>query len=433
MVGGWHKEVEQHQKKETSSFFRLVAVPQRADIEQATAQESWIRRRTCDCILDVKPPTPPPPGYQFSSARNLPGSASTTQKAQDTVMKYFTSSAPSYSKLIEGSLEAYLETCENDRFFEIKCSVSSSEFVRPSPTSNRLLLEMFDNPDVADTVFAVHRSNGEPQHIFASKAILVSTSDHFRMMFDSGFSEATQKRTLDPGTLATAAQDLEPSGEFIDAELEPFFHREDDTALEEPSADQSFDTSTVENGEVSEEPLKKRARLDTNEVTQSRTLRPFTVIDIRDTDFRTYRAMLAYLYTGIVPLLGLPVSFPVRIEQEVPDQPNPFNGEDFPAKWRQRSFDRRPGQAAYELFSPLSIDYPPVRDTVLSYVIENWGKVRDTRGFEIVIEKFSSGELTRGKDLMTRLLRTVPIPTIASPPQLFVPTLPSSGIAPKTR
>lgn len=54
--------------------------------------------------------------------------------------------------------------------------------------------------------------------------------------------------------------------------------------------------------------------------------------------------MLAYLYTGIVPLLGLPVSFLVRIEQELPDQPNSFNGEDSPAKWRQRSFDRRPGQ-----------------------------------------------------------------------------------------
>ncbi|GAA5897012.1 uncharacterized protein JCM6883_006551 [Sporobolomyces salmoneus] len=62
---------------------------------------------------------------------------------------------------------------------------------------------------------------------------------------------------------------------------------------------------------------------------------------------------------------------------------------------------------AYELFSPLSLDFEPVRERISEYLIKHWKHVKESKAWKKVFEKFGAGELPKGMELMSSVIGKV--------------------------
>ena len=64
-----------------------------------------------------------------------------------------------------------------------------------------------------------------------------------------------------------------------------------------------------------------------------------------------------------------------------------------------------PKGAAHELFSPVSIAYADVRNTVIDYVIKNWEEVQASESWNEISEKAMAGEIEGAAQISFALLR----------------------------
>ncbi|GAA5913351.1 uncharacterized protein JCM6883_003048 [Sporobolomyces salmoneus] len=160
--------------------------------------------------------------------------------------------------------------------------------------------------------------------------------------------------------------------------------------------------------------------------------------------FFVYRALIAYLYSGYPPFFYLSSGILVGFDAE--SQPN----QSFDSQLKlelQIEFDVSLGDSlyygvlpcsahamyrladrygvdelmelslgfitrsltvenvAYELFSPLSLDFAAVQEAIFEFFSANWDAVKASKAFGVVIDKFSSGELQPGKELMTSIFQ----------------------------
>ncbi|GAA5963184.1 hypothetical protein JCM3765_003639 [Sporobolomyces pararoseus] len=329
----------------------------------------------------------------------------------------------------------------------------------------------FDSSTYADTVFIVHQPGRPPLHIFACENILVSASSHFKtrkadpltilscikhqtdsvpaIVFESGFSESTSRRKFDVEKLANHEKDdYTSTSALIDQQLLPFYSSETESTPQ-PSASENQASNDHANSSAptpSSEPSRKRIKLEegngSDPSAPETTGRLMNAIDVHETDFRTYRAMISHLHTPVVPFL--PVTSNYLVEH--------FNNElDYscPLDWLQEQFEEldssfdwsgvEPCSAAamyrlsdrydledlrelslgfiirsltienvpYELFSSLSLDYEAVQKPILEFFVKNWSEVRKSKGFKLVLEQFSLGKLAKGKDLMGKIFEMI--------------------------
>ncbi|GAA5959510.1 hypothetical protein JCM10213_002876, partial [Rhodosporidiobolus nylandii] len=63
--------------------------------------------------------------------------------------------------------------------------------------------------------------------------------------------------------------------------------------------------------------------------------------------------------------------------------------------------------AATELFSDTSVAYEELRKVVLDFVKENWAKVRESEGWEGMMDKVDRDEVQGGGSILVAVLRAV--------------------------
>ncbi|GAA5999087.1 hypothetical protein JCM5350_001376 [Sporobolomyces pararoseus] len=343
------------------------------------------------------------------------------------------------------TVKQFLDIYDQQKSIGFRCVLKSDHFPERLSQGPDLALKFYDSRTYADTVFVVHGTGRAPLHIFACKPVLISASSHFKTLFESGFSEATSRRRFDVQKLANHKKDDGSStSAFIDQQLLPFYSSDKDATPQPPANPAPNNNDSNSSKETpSSEPSRKRIKLEEGtgkEVSETGTGKLLYVIDVHDTDFRTYRAMTRYLHKPAAQFL--PVSSNYLVEHFANDL-----SPERPLDWLQKQFDAlkspkrqtKPSSAAsmyrlsdlynledlrelslgfiirsltihnvsFELFSPLSLDYEAVQKPILEFFVKNWSEVRKTKGFNIVLEQFSLGKLAKGKDLMKTIFEMI--------------------------
>ncbi|KZT21565.1 hypothetical protein NEOLEDRAFT_741133 [Neolentinus lepideus HHB14362 ss-1] len=162
--------------------------------------------------------------------------------------------------------------------------------LRPSLRSLRdMMAIMFDDADTADACFVVRHSavsNDRPQRIYAHTKILMSRCGYFQTLFESGFVES--KHAFDDPDTFTQHQWEEGS----DSDYEELADLEGDGCSSGAQV-QMTDKTLGSGGSV---PSDGQA---------IRTTRNLKVVYVTDSSYRTYKALLYYLYTGCIAFAPL--------------------------------------------------------------------------------------------------------------------------------
>ncbi|GAA5825047.1 hypothetical protein JCM5353_001158 [Sporobolomyces roseus] len=277
--------------------------------------------------------------------------------------------------------------------------------------------------------------------------MLVSASSHFETLFQSGFSEATTKKLLDVEDISefTSDTDFSPykAAQYEAVPFRPLDEKIEDRYFEELPP---WIVAATEKVIAKSKKGKKRARDDDedDEYDPGPDGKRLTVIEIHETSYNTFRAMIAYLHSRLVPFTPLTSDYLVachqaRLEDSTETRwvlkvsmwdwlERQWNGLERARDWEgvqpctpqsmYRLADRYEmdelremtlgyiirsltvENVAYELFSPLSLDYELVQKPILDFFIKNWEEVKKSTSFKTVLDKFSLGELAKGRDLM---------------------------------
>ncbi|GAA5994052.1 hypothetical protein JCM5350_004660 [Sporobolomyces pararoseus] len=234
--------------------------------------------------------------------------------------------------------------------------------------------------------------------------------------------EVTQK-VLDAKDFGKPSQDIDSvAREVLERDFVPFYvpKTSQELALQQEPNVNDRNTSLTPRADEEERPVK-RIKVEEEAHVPPTNGKQFTVVEIRDTDYRTFRAMIAYLHSQVVPFYSSSADY-LAFENDEED-PIKFLETDFLyykyvndyggvspvsvyATYRladayqlmqlrdlclEYILDSLTIEtAAYELFSPLSLEYPAVQDSLLAYVVENWTEIKKSESFKVVIEKFSA-------------------------------------------
>ncbi|GAA5970697.1 hypothetical protein JCM3765_002799 [Sporobolomyces pararoseus] len=310
-------------------------------------------------------------------------------------------------------------------------------------------LRDFDSSTYADTIFIVHQKGHQPLHIFARQTILVSASSHFKTLFKSGFSESTSRKRFDTKKLANSKDDDGSSlSTLVEQELSPFF-TSDRASTSERHQTEIIKDNLDSSNEIpsSAEPNPKRIKLDKSAECSEGSIpvhdyeQLLNVINIHEIDFRTYRALIRYLHVPNVPFLPLASTFLVEKSKNpaLETPPSVWLGDKFEILENQLDWEVEPCSShsmyrladqydledlrelslgfivrsltienvAYELFSPLSLDYGTVQKPIVEFFVKNWRQVCKTVGWKAVLKQFSLGKLTNGEELMEKIFETM--------------------------
>ncbi|GAA5844454.1 hypothetical protein JCM5353_000205 [Sporobolomyces roseus] len=268
-----------------------------------------------------------------------------------------------------------------------------------------------------------------------------------RIVFKSGFAETNDSNTTDLRELSTSSA-LDRSLTYDSAELRPFYISS--PQLQDPSGALANSPSQVQSSKNDANEDEKRPKEPKRSGADHDAEVPLRIsfIEITETDFTTYRAMLAYFHTSLIPFTALPSDYLVARQAALADHDRDgaesFESEE-PEIWFRDAFDELDGQkdwhdiepcsphsmfrladcyeitelrelsksrilrsltvenVAYELFSPLSFDYDEIQEAVLGYFNEHWAEVKSTKALETVLEKFAAGELPEALDLIKKV------------------------------
>ncbi|GAA5946391.1 hypothetical protein JCM3765_000224 [Sporobolomyces pararoseus] len=440
--GTWEISMVPAQPGSRGPTICISAVPQEADIKLATSELAWIRQGT----------------YNFTIRTALVHvSERCAQMDKFSLEHNFSSSNPIAGQPLQAPLQDLLKNYDENKILGIRCTVTAPHRPSPTPSSSNLLLSFFDNPTTTDTVFVFNNEDG-PLYVFACKSLVSAASSHFKNLFES--NHLTQ-RVLDIETLDREDRGL--NSDLVNGELAPFFRPQivgdeagatgdslnllspDQVAPEQQSEVKETEvkeTSKEEEISTEERPAKKIKLEESAEVEEQKPDRKLlTVVEVDESDFRSFRAMISYLHVQLVPFYSITSNFLLELAKD--RQP----GDDFekyehcPADWLENHFSSKKKQhysnnlhpcspyemyrladkykiehlkklsldyivrsltianVAYELFSPLSLEYKPVSQMILDFFVKNWAEVKKSTAFKAVLDKFSAGEL-HGRDLM---------------------------------
>ncbi|GAA5917186.1 uncharacterized protein JCM6883_007144 [Sporobolomyces salmoneus] len=313
------------------------------------------------------------------------------------------------SKLI--ALDEFLDHYDKNGEIIVCCSVTWSD-----PASLRMIpcqvsLAHFDEHTLSNLLFRFPRHNNKP-FVFASKSVLCLAAEYFKTLFSAGFSETSKVKSVDVSELRSIK---ERPFTFDDSELSPFY-------------------LTMTNLIYPNCRVLKVARI----LLHPRNERGLT----------TYRAMLAFLHCGEVLFTALPSDYLVARDRALAEHlpTDPSFAFDEPGTWLPAKFKSIEGQrkntkippcsahsmyrladcysidglkrlakdrivrcltvenVAYELFSPLSIDYEEIQKPVLEFLVKNWVEVQKTTALKNVLDKLANGELAEGRELIGKML-----------------------------
>ncbi|GAA5957879.1 hypothetical protein JCM3765_003795 [Sporobolomyces pararoseus] len=364
------------------------------------------------------------------------------------------SSRSGWGKPVSATIPGLIEAYDAGKSLGIRCTITSDHLVQVSSARAERLFLFFDNPKYGDVLFAVHEDEGNKRYILACKDFLVSASQHFKTLFDSGFSETSTEKKFKVKRVTSEARDFTASSARIREELQPFLNA-------------SSEDSSLRGSQSPERPAKKRRTSDEEElseidisrhsssrksqpvleVEESDDGRPYLCIDIRENDFDTYRAFVAFLHTETIPFLPIPSNFLVALENEDQEDSTAFVND--PVEWLKKDYDEVHAKinwkavmpccprstyrladcygiqdlkdlslgfivrsltvenVAYELFSPLSLTYDAVKKEILEFFLKNWKEVKETKGFKKVLEKHGKGELSAGTELIGTIFSSI--------------------------
>ncbi|GAA5988048.1 hypothetical protein JCM5350_004153 [Sporobolomyces pararoseus] len=432
---------------ENSCTIAIDPVLQDEDFQRATSRFSWVRKGSYNCTVALVLPKKWERHQNFS--------------ATSTAHKFDPSNA-TFESTFKFSRKDLLEAWTDSNSLGIRCSLSSSHQVLPS-TSSAVLLDLFDNDMSADTVFALRRNSTEASddeicYLFALERVLVGASAFFQTLFQS---DTVSEKVLDLQSLPHEVADL--SNDLVDSELAPFYQvptaeregeqaeQDQSSSLSPPQLDENDpeeasgagDAEPQNSQESDERPAKKikiESSVDPEPVTPSGRL--YRVLDVCGEDFRTYEAMLGYWHCPVVRFLPLASDYLVEYDKRAGTDPDFEDARLWPSNWFEKESGPSPfpnarspcsvyemyrlgdrlelkelqdysldyirrslttENVAYELFTPLSLDFERVRNAILKWFVKNWATVKKTKGFQTVLSKFSSGELSKGKDLMAQI------------------------------
>ncbi|GAA5988520.1 hypothetical protein JCM5350_005375 [Sporobolomyces pararoseus] len=408
--GLWRIELAPGEKLSDEPFARITALPQENDFLEADSARGWRRgddTYTCSfkLLLHVK-------------------STLLSFFKGDPLECRFDSSTPTASKECRYDLRSLLKEFKSHEKLGLRCTISSSHVPLPTSPSTKKLLSMFDTPACADTVFTFFHEDEpdrEPTHIFACKAILSASSPHFKALLDSN-----QHSTKQLDLKKKKPEHHEISQTIVEEELKPFFQSK----------------AVVPAGENS----RKRIKLDESveAQVQESEMKNLTVIEVHERDFRTFYAMIYFLHTSHAPFYSITSNYLVESFKDREPNDSFEKYSDSPSEWIKDKLSKGPHSldervvacspyemyrlanrygieelksfvlnfiseslnhenVAYELFSPLSLEFKPVRQSVLEFFIDEWDDVKNTKGFNVVLDKFSSGQLSEGRELMSSI------------------------------
>ncbi|GAA5856271.1 hypothetical protein JCM5353_002030, partial [Sporobolomyces roseus] len=284
-------------------------------------------------------------------------------------------------------------------------------------------------------IFTFSNESAGQRGIFASRTILEGCSEYFKNFFSSGFAEVAQTVNIDIANLPPLASGA--AGEDED---------EDDMGV--------FDVEVEEDGRDSKRRKigeTKDEKLEVPAVEPS--FRSMAEIKVEDTCFVAYRAMLAYLHSGLLPFNALPSEYLVARHQALVAHRSTEGAFTFPSRqvWLRDRFESLKDQpdwkgvkpcsphalyrlahrydiqdlmiivknrivtslgvenVAYELFSPLSFEHEEIQEGILEYLSKHWNQIKVTRAWHEVVEKFASGELAHAAPVIKKVFELMQI------------------------
>ncbi|GAA5827155.1 hypothetical protein JCM5353_001005 [Sporobolomyces roseus] len=412
----------------------ISAIPQDDDYLRGTSRQAWVRGNATLRLCEV------------TSKGEDPISL---RKCIATEPDFYHSNHPDrgWDKYLK--LSKVLASLTKDDSLEIRIELTAPESLQVCGNSDPVNLVHFDRASSADIAFRFSVSDASPRYIFASKAILVAKSAYFETLFDSGFAETTDAASLN---LEQVSSSSDKSFTFDKNKLRPFYTTTSHDIAEtsnvngaEQHSKSMEETTELEDG--SSRPCKRQRTEAEGVEDEQKREKCIPFVDITERDFTTYRAMLAHLYTSIVPFTALPSDYLVA-RQEALDKLENSESLEFPSpkEWFLDQFEDLVDQrdwngiepcsphamfrladcygleelrglakgriersltvenVAYELFSPLSFDYDEIRDLAFEFFKKHWAEVKTTKALDIVLKKNSEGELPDAHELIKKIL-----------------------------
>ncbi|GAA6012396.1 hypothetical protein JCM11491_004319 [Sporobolomyces phaffii] len=380
---------------------RLVAVFNIEDTHGANSKTAWIRAGRWSVKLDVT---------LSSQAEPI----SLSSKAHE-----YSSKAPARGKVLCDRLSDLFDRLKQDNKIVISCVVTGQGVDQPplQRPFNAIGSLYFDQPQYADVVlmFPDHR------RIFASQTVLEQASSHFK-------ARGPKMTSIN---IAARENYVFDSQAVIEDDMGVFPLARDPASRE----------------------LKRRRTSVSHAqlvvLTNHAEFRSMLEVKIDNACFNTVRALIAYLYTGLLPFTALPSDYLVALH--LSNAAGATSQFPLSSQWLQSQFEQLPEQptwtgiapcsphalyrlasqyaidevkkialgrivrsltvenVSYELFSPLSLEFQAVQDAVFAYFASHWAKVRTTPGWHKVHDKIVTGQLEAASTLIKRVWDVVPL------------------------
>ncbi|BGP12344.1 hypothetical protein JCM10213v2_000258 [Rhodosporidiobolus nylandii] len=246
------------------------------------------------------------------------------------------------------------------------------------------------------------RAHKDGAELWIKGDILSRSSPYLKDLLSSGFAEAQprrSKRARTSGGAETTAAASQDEKDFDDSDDET-----DDFLFSKkpPSLSQSSEADDIS----------------------------FRQITITQTAFSTYHAVLVYLQTGFIHFAPLSSSFPLSDpahptrrdflsskHDENPSLPlpvSPTSAYRLAHLLQLEDLQKRALEAvrasltvkgaATELFSDTSVAYEELRKVVLEFAKENWAKVKESEGWEGMMDKVDRDEVQGGGSILVAVL-----------------------------
>ncbi|TFK48527.1 hypothetical protein OE88DRAFT_1727782 [Heliocybe sulcata] len=179
---------------------------------------------------------------------------------------------------------------------------------------SEVMASMFNDPDTADVSFMIdhpHTSRPYPRPVYAHSKFLAARCDYFKTLFGSGFAE-NKESLLSLGDMSWEESEWEQAS---------------DSDYDDPASDDAEEALSVEDTDayapVIDESLPVGACTprSTGGVERRRgNERGRRVVHISDFSYRTFRAILYFLYTGCIAFAPLTSTYRAAVAQRTLDE-----------------------------------------------------------------------------------------------------------------
>ncbi|GAA5992888.1 hypothetical protein JCM5350_008345 [Sporobolomyces pararoseus] len=424
----WKLSFETKCEDDENPYLYLWASPQPEDLKLASSTKSWAREGSYI--------------WTISFILSEPDPAMEPQRMK--VAHIFDAAVFAWGRPLNATSQKIVQLYETKESLGFRFSIEHEHLPQCRSPARKTLLDLLDNPRYADTVFVIHGNGEQTSRIVACEEILTAASSYFETLFKWGFAETTLRMIQDFSSFLPSAPDRTTVASMVRDDMAPFAPSNSTVtspagtaAIRSPSptlVNIATDASlmTVEDGHTG---VTGRDGSGYGKTCKA--------VGIYETDYFTYRAMLAHLHTMSTPFFYDPMRLLLKLDLLNLQSPALFDSqlqhsleqiaadtkahplwegvESCSSHAMYRLSDRYSldelresslgyivrsltvETVAYALFSPLSLDYDQVQQPIFEFFLRQWEEVKVTKGFERVLEKFSSGELPKGKNLIAAI------------------------------